>query len=574
MNSRINLRLSSLLLLLWGAVQFVSAYDFESGEVYYKITSKTDMTAAVTYFNKTGNTYSGIVSIPASVVYDGNTYTVTAIGDYAFVGCTNLKGIKITERTTKIGNYAFSGCNGLTEFTVPTQITSIGNSVFNGCYGITSITIKESDETLELGYNSSSQGLFYDCPLQSVFIGRPLSYNTGGGYSPFANIKTLKKAHLGNPITYIHNYLFYGCTALEEMEYNSNCKPTEVGQHAFSGCKSLTWEALALPQSVKTINSYAFENCTGFTTIVIKPNITSIESNAFSGCTSITDITFEDDDEKLSLGYNSSSQGLFADCPLQSVFIGRPLSYNTGGGYSPIANIKSLEKASLGSLLTSVPNYLFYGCKGLKDITIPAKVTSVGQYALANCSAMVELTSMAAVPPTCNNYALDGIDKSTCKLIVPEGSITDYQSAAQWKEFLLVEEKEFDDDAGKEKCATPTITFADGKLTFATATAGADCVWTLKRSGGNSGRGTTIEAPSVFELTVYATKEGWKNSDHATALLAWGDADVEGDNVIRLGGVGGVNYDLNNDGVINMADVVTLVNIIMDEGQQDAPASR
>ena len=62
-----NLRLSSLLLLLWGAVQFVSAFDFESGGVYYNIISKTDMTASVTFFNKTGNTYSGIVSIPASV---------------------------------------------------------------------------------------------------------------------------------------------------------------------------------------------------------------------------------------------------------------------------------------------------------------------------------------------------------------------------------------------------------------------------------------------------------------------------------------------------------------------------
>ena len=166
MKLRINLRLTSLLLLLAGAVQFVSAFDFESGGVYYNIISETDMTASVTFFKKDANTYSGIVSIPASVVHDGNTYTITAIGDYAFVGCTSLTGIKITERTTTIGNYVFSGCNGMTEFTVPTQITSIGNSVFNGCYGITSITIEESDETLELGYNSSSShGLFYDCPL-------------------------------------------------------------------------------------------------------------------------------------------------------------------------------------------------------------------------------------------------------------------------------------------------------------------------------------------------------------------------------------------------------------------------
>ena len=116
------------MLLLVGTVQFVSAFDFESGGVYYNITSETAMTASVTFFKKDANTYSGIVSIPASVEHGGNTYTVTAIGDYAFVGCTSLTGIKITERTTTIGNYVFSGCNGMTEFTVPTQITSIGNS--------------------------------------------------------------------------------------------------------------------------------------------------------------------------------------------------------------------------------------------------------------------------------------------------------------------------------------------------------------------------------------------------------------------------------------------------------------
>ena len=77
MKLRHNLRLSSLLLLFWSAVQFVSAYDFVSGGVYYNITSETNMTAAVTFYNKTGNTYSGIVFIPASVVHNGNTYTVT-----------------------------------------------------------------------------------------------------------------------------------------------------------------------------------------------------------------------------------------------------------------------------------------------------------------------------------------------------------------------------------------------------------------------------------------------------------------------------------------------------------------
>jgi hypothetical protein len=127
-----------------------------------------------------------------------------------------------------------------------------------------------------------------------------------------------------------------------------------------------------------------------------------------------------------------------------------------------------------------------------------------------------------------------------------------------------MEEKEFDDDAAKEKCATPTIAYVGGRLTFATATEGADCVWGITSIGGNSGRDTAIEVPSVFELTVYATKDGWKNSDRATALLVWGDDDVEGDNVIRIGGQGGAgSCDVNGDGKVDVSDYIGVANYIL-----------
>ena len=176
------LGLASLLFLLFGITPIAQAYDFVCDRVYYNITSSTNMTAEVTYLNKEYNAYSGTVTIPGSVSFDGKTYTVTAIGDYAFVGCTSLDGVEFTSNNLKkIGARAFSGCNGMTGFVIPAHITEIGNYAFNGCYGMTSVTIEESDETLTLGYNYNSsnggKGLFYDCPLYSVFIGRPLSYS-------------------------------------------------------------------------------------------------------------------------------------------------------------------------------------------------------------------------------------------------------------------------------------------------------------------------------------------------------------------------------------------------------------
>ena len=60
-------------------------------------------------------------------------------------------------------------------------------------------------------------------------------------------------------------------------------------------------------------------------------------------------------------------------------------------------------------------------------------------------------------------------------------------------------------------------------------------------------------------MTVYATKEGWQDSDRTTATLVWGDAEVEGDNVIRLGGAGGGGCDVNGDGMVDVADIATII---------------
>ena len=225
------IRATFLLILLLGSTLTVNAYDFEAGGIYYNITSSTNMTAAVTYYSKTNNTYSGTVTIPEKVTFDGKTYYVTAIGDYAFIGCTEIKKVTYgSQRITSIGNYAFQGCNGMTSFVVPTHITSIGNGVFNGCMGLTSVTIEESETTLSLGYNSDPNdlGLFYDCPLNSVFIGRQLSYRASSdyGYSPFAKNLNLVKARLGKKLASIPNYLFYGCTYLDEVTVCASTPPS------------------------------------------------------------------------------------------------------------------------------------------------------------------------------------------------------------------------------------------------------------------------------------------------------------------------------------------------------------
>ena len=252
------------------------------------------------------------------------------------------------------------------------------------------VVIVESDEWLTLGYNNyhyynndpEGRGLFFDCPLTSVYIGRNLSYNTGDDYgnSPFAKIETLTEAHFGDPVKTIQSYLFRGCKSLKTLLYKDECAPTSIEKYAFWGCTSLTGTDLVFPESVQTIcegafrycisledytipnhittvENNAFMKCEKLKNIVIKPSVKSIGNYAFNGCTSLERVVIVESDEWLTLGYNTyhstysdpEGRGLFFDCPLTSVYIGRNLSYNTGDDYgnSPFTKIETLDGGSL-----------------------------------------------------------------------------------------------------------------------------------------------------------------------------------------------------------------------------------
>lgn len=99
-------------------------------------------TATVT---KNGSdSYTGSIVIPETITYNGETYSVTSIGDFTFHCCSGLTSISIPNSVTSIGEHAFEYCTGLTSITIPNSVTSIGESAFWGCSGLTSISIPNS----------------------------------------------------------------------------------------------------------------------------------------------------------------------------------------------------------------------------------------------------------------------------------------------------------------------------------------------------------------------------------------------------------------------------------------------
>ncbi len=272
--------LLAILFLMVGAKAF--AYDAEINGIYYNF-SGTKATVTYLYYESSNSpSYSGNVVIPASVTYNGETYTVTSIGERAFQNCYRLTSITIPESVTSIGEGAFYGCSGLTSITIPESVTSIGEGAFSYCSGLTSVTIPE-------GVTSIGSSAFSNCSgLTSITI--PESVKSIGS-SAFYDCSGLTSITIPEGVTSIGNRAFEGCRGLTEVYFNAT-KCTTMGSYdkpVFNNCTSLA--TLNIGDNVQNIPAYAFYNCSRLTYITIPEGVTSIGSSAFRNCYRLTTIT-------------------------------------------------------------------------------------------------------------------------------------------------------------------------------------------------------------------------------------------------------------------------------------------
>ena len=105
-------RLAAAAVLLLSAAS-ASAHDFEVNGIYYRINSdgtSVSVTFKGSSYDSYANEYSGAVTIPSEVTYEGTTYSVTAIGSESFSFCRGLTSVVIPNIVTSIGNEAFNDC--------------------------------------------------------------------------------------------------------------------------------------------------------------------------------------------------------------------------------------------------------------------------------------------------------------------------------------------------------------------------------------------------------------------------------------------------------------------------------
>ena len=246
----------TLLIVLLSATTPAYAERTVIDGIYYDL-NESNNTARVMYqhvdeYGRGYSDYSGEVVIPETITYNETTYSVTAIGSYAFCRSKGLTVITIPSSVISIEKSAFEYCTGLTTVTIPNSVTYIGESAFNDCSGLTSVTFNAEKCT--------KMGPYY--------------------YPVFKGCTGLTSLTIGEKVTTIPGCAFYGCSGLTFVTIPNSV--TTIGDSAFYGCSGLT--SVTIPNSVTTIGDSAFYGCSGLTSVTIPNSVTTIGDSAFCNC--------------------------------------------------------------------------------------------------------------------------------------------------------------------------------------------------------------------------------------------------------------------------------------------------
>ena len=273
---------------------------------------------------------------------------------------------------------------------------------------------------------------------------------------------------------------------------------TTLGASCFKDCSGLT--SITIPSSVTSLGDCCFSVCRGLTSITIPSSVTSLGGSCFQGCSGLTSIT-------------------------------------------------------IPSSVTSLGNYCFWDCSGLTSITIPSSVTSLDDYCFSGCK---NLETVYFKGKYCkSNYAYLKIP-TTSIIKVPTEYLQDYKDAfGPDYQYIYAwnPDETGDDNKPVTQCSTPSISCESGKLMFACETTGAKYHYTITdtdiKSDALSENGE-VSLSAAYNISVYATADGYKASDKAEATLYWINANLDTGTNINMVRTRGVVASAH-DGIITLS---------------------
>lgn len=382
---------------------------------------------------------------------------VTAVGNNAFLGCSQMTQLSLPAGLTRIGAGAFSNCSSLPALTLPQSLTTIGAGAFSGCESVSRWTVPGgvtaiADDTFSgcgiiqemvLPENLTTIGThaFAHCLFKALVL--PPHVQTIPDYA-FEDCLWLEKITLPEDLTSIGIYAFHNCGSLTELTLPAGV--TTIGEYAFSECGSL--EAVTFSTGLTTIGSYAFHNCRGLKDgVFLSTQAPGIGEAAFYNCSFTAHYPAGDDSwTAAKSGDYSGNITWQAEVPDSGGKCGPQLTWALADGTLTITGTgamddfsgeagwqngyeqgfapwhwrrRAIESVSLPADLTSLGAGALMDCDRITEVEIPSTVTAIGENAFTACRGLTELALPDGLTAI-GSGAFSGCTGLT-KMTVPQG---------------------------------------------------------------------------------------------------------------------------------------------------------
>ena len=213
---------------------------------------------------------------------------------------------------------------------------------------------------LEAGYSGNAPRPYYATKLDSLYSTVSSSY--------------------GGVMVYQYNGKSGTYTSLDIPSKIGGQTVTAVDQ-SFTHDTDLT--SVKLPDTIKSIGSYAFSGCTGLKSFKVPSSVVSIGQGAFAKCSSLTSLTVDSSNKS----FCSENNTIYSKDKKTLVA-------------SPVAS-----SVNLPSGLEKIANYAFYYNANIKSITVPSSVKSIGEGAFGNCDNLTSITFEGSGLTTLGDFA-------------------------------------------------------------------------------------------------------------------------------------------------------------------------
>lgn len=387
--------------------------EYEVDGINYRVLSEADKRVTIS-----GNSFqSSVLTIPGTVELNGETYTVSSIGPYAFQGnriissltipatverigllsfsnCTNLESVTISQGVKYVANYAFKGCPKITFMHIPASVTSIGSDAFSDCSNISEFDV----DPLNTDY-CSIDGIIFNktvtelvkCPeAKEGTVTLPNTINSIA-YRAFENCRSIESVNFNKYLESIGDYAFIGCESLTVINMGPQIK--SIGNMAFNNCSNLegilvdkdnnSYASIdgclydkgvttlikcpgayagpfVLPETVNEIMEEAFKNCARLISFSATAHLEIVHNSAFEGCASLTEVHMPHGARVLSIS-------AFKDCT-------------------------HLSDVTLNGNVEQIHDYCFQNCESLPSLFIPTDVISLKTNVFDGCTSLESLS--------------------------------------------------------------------------------------------------------------------------------------------------------------------------------------